>query len=81
MGHDDPVLGTKVFDPTHTGFNFTFVMHEVFLLNPSSAAPIDIKHSSRIKESEWYHQCRPAENTAALMEMPGLKPRAWAGSS
>ncbi|CAL1166306.1 unnamed protein product [Cladocopium goreaui] len=32
---------------------------------------------SCIPESEWYSQCRPAENTAALMEMPGLKPRTW----
>lgn len=29
---------------------------------------------SCIPESEWYSQCRP-ENTAALMEMPDLKPR------
>lgn len=32
---------------------------------------------SCLPESEWYSQCRPAENTAALMEMPGLKPRTW----
>ena len=91
MGYD-PVLGTKVW-PKNMVEHFTSVMRCLFSVLQAQPQQIlnDIKHSSGRstqfcnhpasnfpKESEWYSQCRPAENTAALMEMPGLKPRAWA---